>query len=153
MKEAKLMQQTLQLHASLASLVEKNAIVGCFLLAQFVTPFSNKKGTLPWIFKILSLCPNLNVKSLSKSHSWHLLNIATTNFMFIVGTWGNPSLDGTIRNHLMEWLMNQKQPNHFSDPFSLNVFHNYKLLLFQVNQLHALIYGLKQFGNFKILYS
>jgi hypothetical protein len=69
MKEAKLMQQTFQLHASLASLVEKNAIVSCFLLAQFVTPFFNKRRTLPWIFKSLNLCPNLNLKSLSKSHS------------------------------------------------------------------------------------
>ncbi len=44
MKEAELMQQTPQPHAFLAALVEKNTIVGCFLLAQFVTPFANKKA-------------------------------------------------------------------------------------------------------------
>jgi hypothetical protein len=33
----------------------------------------------------------------------------------------NPSLGGTTRNHLKEWLKNQKHPNHFSRPFSLNV--------------------------------
>jgi hypothetical protein len=34
----------------------------------------------------------------------------------------NPSLGGTTRNHLKEWLKNQKWPNHFHSPFSLNVF-------------------------------
>ncbi len=43
MKEAELMQQTFQPHASLVALVEKNTIVDCFLLAQFVTPFANKE--------------------------------------------------------------------------------------------------------------
>jgi hypothetical protein len=33
----------------------------------------------------------------------------------------NPSLGGTTRNHLKEWLKNQKHPNHFFGPFSLNV--------------------------------
>jgi len=44
MKEAELMQQTPQPYASLVTLVEKNTIVGYFLLAQFVTPFVNKKA-------------------------------------------------------------------------------------------------------------
>jgi hypothetical protein len=34
----------------------------------------------------------------------------------------NPSLGGTTRNHFKEWLKNQKGPNHFHWPFSLNVF-------------------------------
>jgi hypothetical protein len=30
--------------------------------------------------------------------------------------WLNPSLGGTIKNHIKEWLMKQKKPNHsFSD--------------------------------------
>jgi hypothetical protein len=33
----------------------------------------------------------------------------------------NPSLGGTTRNHLKEWLKNQKHPNHFFGPFSLNI--------------------------------
>jgi hypothetical protein len=86
MKEVKSMQHTPQPHAFLAALVEKNAIVGCFLLPQFVTPFANKKANPTMDFESLSLCPNLNLISLSKSHSWHLLNIATTNFVFLVGT-------------------------------------------------------------------
>jgi len=32
--------------------------------------------------------------------------------------WRNPSLGGTTRNHLKEWLRNQKQPNHFFGPFN-----------------------------------
>jgi hypothetical protein len=51
MKEAKLMQQTLQPHAVSVALVEKNAIVGFFLLAQFVTPFANKKANLAMDFQ------------------------------------------------------------------------------------------------------
>jgi hypothetical protein len=34
----------------------------------------------------------------------------------------NPTLGGTTRNHLKEWLKNQKQPNHFYGPILLNVF-------------------------------
>jgi len=34
----------------------------------------------------------------------------------------NPSLVGTIRNHLQEWLKHQTQPNHFPGPFLKNVF-------------------------------
>jgi hypothetical protein len=46
--------------------------------------------------------------------------------------WVNPSLGGTTRNHLEEWLKNQKQPNHFSRPFLLNVFIaiNYYFFMF-----------------------
>jgi hypothetical protein len=36
--------------------------------------------------------------------------------------WANPSLGGTTRNHLEEWLKNKKQPNHFPGPFSLKFF-------------------------------
>jgi len=32
------------------------------------------------------------------------------------------SLGGTIRHHLKEWKKNQKHPNHFPRPFTLNVF-------------------------------
>jgi hypothetical protein len=41
----------------------------------------------------------------------------------------NPSLGGTTRNHLKEWLKNQKWPNHFHWPFSLNVFTTINFLL------------------------
>jgi len=34
----------------------------------------------------------------------------------------NPSLGGTTRNYLKEWLRNQKQSNHFLGPFSLIFF-------------------------------
>jgi len=47
-------------------------------------------------------------------------NSTPTLFKGQVGV--NPSLGGTTRNHLKEWLKNQKQPNHFLGPFSLNVF-------------------------------
>jgi hypothetical protein len=30
--------------------------------------------------------------------------------------------NGRKHSHLKEWLMNQKQPNHFPRPFTLNVF-------------------------------
>jgi hypothetical protein len=65
---------------------EVKSMQHCFLLPQFVTPFANKKANPTMDFESLSLCPNLNLISLSKSHSWHLLNIATTNFVFLVGT-------------------------------------------------------------------
>jgi hypothetical protein len=65
-KEAKFMQQTFQLHASLASLVEKNAIVGCFLLAQFVTPFSNKKVNPTMDFRESKSLPQFEFKKFIK---------------------------------------------------------------------------------------
>jgi hypothetical protein len=34
----------------------------------------------------------------------------------------NPSLGGIIKNHLKEWLKNQKMPNHLPRPFISNVF-------------------------------
>ncbi len=37
----------------------------------------------------------------------------------------NPSLGGPTRNHLKEWLMNQKQPNHFFWALFVKCFHNY----------------------------
>jgi len=40
-----------------------------------------------------------------------LKNISSMHFKV------NPSLGGTTRNHLKEWLKNQKQPNHLSGPF------------------------------------
>jgi hypothetical protein len=36
--------------------------------------------------------------------------------------WVNPSLGGTTRNHLKEWLRNQKWSNHFLEPNPLNIF-------------------------------
>jgi hypothetical protein len=61
----------------------------------------------------------------------------------IPSCWANPSLGGTIRNHLKEWLRNQKQPKSFFWALFVKYFHNYKLLFFHVYRLHALIYGLK----------
>jgi hypothetical protein len=43
-------------------------------------------------------------------------------FLRTFNLWANPSLGGTTRNHIKEWLRNQKQPNHFFEPFLLNVF-------------------------------
>jgi hypothetical protein len=42
---------------------------------------------------------------ISRTHTWKV----------------NPSLDGTTKNHLKEWLRNQKQPNHFPRLFKKNV--------------------------------
>jgi hypothetical protein len=41
----------------------------------------------------------------------------------------NSSLGGTSKNHLKEWLKNQKWPNHFPRLLPLNVFHNYNFFL------------------------
>jgi hypothetical protein len=57
--------------------------------------------------------------------------------------WVNPSLGGTIKNHLKEWLGNQKWTNHFLGPFPLNVFKTINCFFSHVYLLHALIYGLK----------
>jgi hypothetical protein len=38
----------------------------------------------------------------------------------------NLSLAGTNRNHLKEWLRNQKWSKHFLGAFSFKCFHNYK---------------------------
>ncbi len=62
----------------------------------------------------------------------------------------NPSLGATTGNHFKEWLRNQKQPNHFLGPFSLNVFTTMNFF-FHVYQLHALIYGLKFIWELKKL--
>jgi len=67
--------------------------------------------------------------------------------------WTNPSLGGTIRNHLKEWLRNQKNQIIFLGPFFVKSFHNYKLLFFHVHQLYVLIYGLKFIWKFKKLES
>jgi hypothetical protein len=40
------------------------------------------------------------------------------------------SLGGTIRNHLKEQLRNQKRPNNFLGPFTLNVFTTICILFF-----------------------
>jgi hypothetical protein len=48
-------------------------------------------------------------------------NLFQKKFYYILWQ-ANPFLGGTIRNHLKEWFKNQKQSNHFSKPFSLNVF-------------------------------
>ncbi len=47
------------------------------------------------------------------------------------------SLGGITRNHLKEWVDNQKQPNHFLGSFTLNVFTiiNYYFLMF-INCMH-----------------
>jgi hypothetical protein len=55
----------------------------------------------------------------------------------------NPSLGGTINNHLKEWLRNQSWPNHFPSPFPLNVFTTIIGFFFNVYPLHALKYVLK----------
>ncbi len=60
-------------------------------------------------------------------------------------------LDGTTRNHFKEWLRNQKQSNHFSRPFSLNVFTIF-FLFYHVYQFHALIYGLNFIWEFLKFY-
>jgi len=39
-----------------------------------------------------------------------------------IKNWVNPSLGGTTRNHLKEWLRNQKWSNHFLGPNPLNIF-------------------------------
>jgi len=63
----------------------------------------------------------------------------------------NPSLGGTTRNHLKEWLRNKKQPNHFFQALFVKCFHNYKLLFFHVYHLHVLVYDLKFIWEFKKL--
>ncbi len=55
--------------------------------------------------------------------------------------WVNPSLGGTLRNHLKEWLRNKKQPNHFFSSFKF-FFHNNSNFFFHVYPLHILINGL-----------
>jgi hypothetical protein len=62
----------------------------------------------------------------------------------------NPSSSGTTRIHLKEWLRNQKHPNCFPRPFTLNVFTT-TIFFSNVYQLHALIYGLKFILGFKKL--
>jgi len=59
-----------------------------------------------------------------------------------IRNWVNPSLGGTTRNHLKEWLRNQKWSNHFLGPNTLNIFISISFF-FNVYPLHALIYGLK----------
>ncbi len=58
-----------------------------------------------------------------------IIILVKTTFFF---RWTNPSLGGTIRNHLKEWLRKQKWQNHFSRPFPLNVFTtvNYNFFMF-----------------------
>jgi hypothetical protein len=61
------------------------------------------------------------------------------------------SLGGTTRNHLKEQLRNQKWPNHFLGPFTLNVFTTICIFFPHVYPSHALIYGLKFILEFKKL--
>jgi hypothetical protein len=62
--------------------------------------------------------------------------------------WAKTSLGGTIANHFKKWLKNQKWPNHFPRPFTLN---NYKFIFSHAYQLHALIYDLNFILEFKKL--
>ncbi len=74
---------------------------------------------------------------------WLCILVATNGY---VGKFdhhlGENILGWTIRNHLKEWLRNQKCTNHYHGPFTLNVFTTI-YIFFHVYQLHALIYGLK----------
>jgi hypothetical protein len=59
-----------------------------------------------------------------------------------IRNWVNPSLGGTTKNHLKEWLRDQKWSNHFLGPNLLNIFISISFFSYAYS-LHALIYGLK----------
>jgi hypothetical protein len=63
--------------------------------------------------KILCMM-NYRVKSLLEG----ILNIIE------IRNWVNTSLSGTTRNHLKEWIKNQKWSNHFLGPNPSNIFKN-----------------------------
>jgi hypothetical protein len=44
--------------------------------------------------------------------------------------WVNPSLSGTIKNHLKEWLRNKKWTNNFLGPFPLKFFTTIYIYIF-----------------------
>jgi hypothetical protein len=87
--------------------------------------------------KILCMM-NYRVKPLFKG----ILNIIE------IRNWVNPSLGGIIRNHLKEWLRNQKWLNHFLQLNSLNIFITINFFSY-VYPLYAVIYGLKFILKFK----
>ncbi len=67
---------------------------------------------------------------------------------YFIHSQANPSLGGTIKNHLKKWLRNQKWPNHFPQPFLLNIFTTINFFS-HVYPLHTLIYGLKFISELK----
>jgi hypothetical protein len=56
------------------------------------------------------------------------------------GHWDEPCLGGTTRNHLKEWLRNQKRPNCFPKPFTLNVFTTIIFFLMFINYIWLEVY-------------
>ncbi len=64
-------------------------------------------------------------------------------------TWAKTSLGDTTKNHLKEWLKNQKQPNHFFVVY-FKCFHNYKLFFSHVYQFACTNIWLEVYFGLKI---